>query len=145
MDNVVLKIIGSQQDIYGKETTIETKALGRYFLKNGVHYITYIDTELNQNGAETTTLLKVYPDRVILVRKGSVQQRQEFKLGQKMDSVYITPYGRMNLTVYARKIKTDFTAASGAIDIAYDLEVDGQWQSNNMLAITIQEGHNLGH
>ncbi|MPN49544.1 putative beta-barrel protein YwiB [bioreactor metagenome] len=119
--------------------------LGRYYLKNGVHYLTYIDEQLSRDGLRTTTLLKVYPDHVILARMGNVEQRQEFRLGHKTSSIYVTPYGSMELTVLARQIKTDFRVASGVIDISYDLEVDGQWQSENILSITIQEGQNCGH
>ena len=145
MDNVVVKIIGLQKDIYGEETCIKTTVLGRYYLKNDVHYLTYIDEQLSQEGAPTTTLLKVYSDHIILARMGNVEQRQVFRLGQKTSSTYVTPYGNMELSILTRQITTDFRMISGAIDIAYDLEVDGQWQSENVLSITIQEGQNCGH
>ena len=145
MDNVVVKIIGVQKDIYGEETCIETTVLGRYYLKNGVHYLTYIDEPLSREGFQTTTLLKVYSDHIILARTGNVEQRQVFRLGDRTSSTYATPYGNMELSILTRQIKADFRVASGAIDIAYDLEVDGQWQSENVLSITIQEGQHFGH
>lgn len=145
MDNVTVKIVGMQKDIYGQETCIETKVLGRYYLKNGIHHLTYIDDELSREGIYTTTWLRVYPDHIVLIRMGDVEQRQEFRVGSKTYSTYVTPYGSMILAVMARDIKTDFRPLSGAIDITYDLEVDGQWQSENVLSITIQEGQCCEH
>lgn len=145
MHKVIVHVIGVQKDIYGQETRLETTALGRYCLKNGIHHLTYSDSQLSQDGLETTTLIKVYQDYIVLIRMGSVEQRQEFRLGQKMRGTYVTPYGRIELTALAQEMKADFRLSSGAIDISYDLEVDGQWQSENVLSITIQEGQNCGH
>lgn len=145
MNNVVVKVAGVQKDIYGKETKIETTALGRYYLKNDVHYLTYIDSQLSREGFQTTTLIKVYNDHIVLARMGDIEQRQEFRVGRKTGGTYSTPYGKIELAVMAHNIKTDFQVSSGAIDISYDLEVDGQWQSENVLSITIQEGHICGH
>jgi len=145
MNNVIVKVIGVQKDIYGTENCIETTAVGRYYLKNGVHYVTYQDRELEHNEAETTTVLKVYPGHVVLLRMGSIGHRQEFHPGQKTSSTYVTPYGSMSMTVFTTQINSSFGAASGTIDISYELEVDGQWQSENVLTIIIQEGLNFGH
>ncbi len=145
MDNIVVKVIGVQRDIYGQESRIEIKAAGRYYQKNGVHYVAYRDQELSDQEDHTTTVLKIYPDHVKLLRMGSVDQKQEFRVGEKKYSTYVTPYGRMNMAVTTKKMDVVIGVASGAIDINYELEVDGQWQSENILSISIQEGQSFEH
>lgn len=145
MDNIIVKVIGVQRDIYGEENRIAIKASGRYYQKNGVHYIVYQDQELSDKKGSTTTVLKIYPDHVKLLRMGGVDQSQEFRVGERHCSTYVTPYGSMNMAVTTKTMDVVIGVASGAVDIGYELEVDGQWQSDNTLSISIQEGQDFEH
>ena len=143
MNTVVITVIGSQQDAEGEDSRIELITVGRHYKKNGVHYITYQETQLS--GMEgTTTLLKVYPDRITLVRMGSVQQKQEFRLGEKTCGTYITPYGAMEMAAVTSKLGFSYRGAGGSMHIEYELEIDGHWQSKNELIVNIQEEQKSG-
>lgn len=145
MDHIVVKVIGAQRDIYGQESRIEIKAAGRYYQKNGMHYVVYQDKESLEHEEPVTTILKIGPDHVKLLRMGAIDQNQEFRVGEKKYSTYVTHYGRMNMAVTTKKMDIVIGLASGVIDINYELEVDGQWQSDNTLSISIQEGQNFEH
>ena len=138
MTNVVVAVTGTQQDETGDEQRIELMTAGRYYRKNDTDYITYDESQLT--GLEgTTTLLKVRENHVVLVRMGVIEQRQEFRLGERNSSTYITPYGTMEMSVTTREMTIDFVRGSGLIAITYELEIEGKWQSTNRLAITIRE------
>ncbi|MEN6414835.1 MAG: DUF1934 domain-containing protein [Veillonellales bacterium] len=145
MEYVVVTVIGAQKDVYGEENRIESVNIGHYYRKNGIDYIIYQDRELAEAALDVTTMLKVYPDHVVLVRMGGLEQKQEFRLGEKSHSTYATPFGTMQLAVLTKGMDVTFGVASAAIDICYELEVNGQWQSENTLSINVREGQNCGH
>lgn len=147
ISHVLISVKGSQQDAHGEEDTIELFTHGRRYAKNGVHYITYQESEISgMEGA--STLLKVYADYVILVRRGGVDQRQEFRVGQRSRSRYVTPYGTMEISIQTTRLaitRVEDNSQVTGIHIEYELEIDGQWQSANTLAVLIQGDKKNGH
>jgi len=138
MLNVVVTIVGTQRDAQGEESRIELITVGHYYEKKGVHYIVYKDSEVS--GLEgVRTMLKVYDQYVVLVRKGSVEYTQEFRLGLKSYSTYVTPYVTMKMGIITQSIKLALESPTGTIDIRYELEINGQWQSTNTLSISVRE------
>jgi uncharacterized beta-barrel protein YwiB (DUF1934 family) len=146
-NNVLVTVVGTQLDADGEENRIELVTTARYWKKNGVEYIIYHESAVS--GLEnTTTALKIYPERVALVRMGGIEQKQEFKVGEKSQSTYITPYGVMKMGILTNKLDISFNEAQGTVgtvDIHYDLEIDGRWQSANSLSITVREEQNCGY
>ncbi|HWR09172.1 DUF1934 domain-containing protein [Sporomusa sp.] len=147
IDHVLITVTGCQRDAHGDENTIELFTHGRSHVKNGVHYISYQETEVS--GLEgATTLLKIYPDYVILVRRGRVEQRQEFRIGKCCSSCYVTPYGTIKMGVRTTQLtitRTPETSWVSGVNIEYELEIDGQWQSANKLAVIVQGDKKNGH
>lgn len=146
-NNVLVTVVGTQRDAEGDENRIELVTTARHYQKNGVEYIIYHESAVS--GLEhTTTALKVYPERVALVRMGGIEQKQEFMVGQKSHSTYITPYGVLKMGIYTHTLDIFFNEAQGtvgSIDIHYDLEIDGRWQSANSLSITVREEQERGY
>ncbi len=140
INRVLITVTGCQRDAHGVENTIELFTCGHSYMKNGVHYISYRETEVTGlDGA--TTLLKIYADYVILVRTGRVEQRQEFRTGKRCSSSYVTPYGTMRMGVRTKYLTITRCAETDqvcGVDIEYELEIDGQWQSSNKLAVIVQ-------
>lgn len=136
--NVIITIIGTQKDFQGEEARIELITAGRCYDKKGVRYIVYQDTEIS--GLEgVTTMLKLYDKDVVLVRTGSVNHKQEFCLGEKRHSAYITPYGTMQMGILTKGLRMSLDDISTSLEISYELEMNGQWQSANTLSVSIRE------
>jgi uncharacterized beta-barrel protein YwiB (DUF1934 family) len=144
MIDIVITIIGTQRDGTGEESRIELITAGRGYEKNGVRYIVYKDSEIS--GLEgVTTMLKVYDQHIVLVRTGNVDHKQEFRLGEKSYSMYHTPYGTMQMGILTKSLKIDLASEIGVLEISYELEMNGQWQSANTLSISIREEIKSGH
>ena len=144
MINVVVTLVGTQRDALGEETRIELITAGHYYEKNGVQYLVYQDTEVS--GLEgTKTMLKVYDQYVVLVRMGSVKQRQEFRLGTKSISTYETPYVTMEMGILTKNMELALRVPAKNIHIRYELEINGQWQSTNTLSISVREENENGY
>jgi uncharacterized beta-barrel protein YwiB (DUF1934 family) len=144
MINVVVAIIGTQSDSQGEKSQIELITAGRCYNKENVKYIVYKDSEIS--GLEgVTTIVKVYEKHVVLVRTGSVHHKQEFHLGEKSDSTYVTSYGTMQMSVLTKSLEIAFTSEAGRLNIEYDLEINGEWQSANTLSISVREEIKSGY
>lgn len=140
INEVVIAVTGVQRDAAGEETRIELVTVGKYSRKNGTDYLLYDESEIS--GMEgTNTVLKIHDSHVVLLRTGKIEQRQEFRLGETIYGTYITPFGSIKMA--ARTSRLEVTVSENgtlcAVHIEYDLELDGQWQSSNTLAITIRE------
>lgn len=144
MMNVVVTIVGTQRDAQGEENSIELITPGHYYEKNGVQYIVYKDTEVS--GLEgVSTMLKVYEDHMVLVRMGNVKYQQQFCLGKKTCSSYVTPYVTMEMGILTQSIEQALSHSVGSIQIRYELEINGQWQSTNTLSISVREESKSGY
>ncbi len=136
MNKVVVTVIGMQRDASGEENRIEFVTTGTHSFKNGIHYILYEDSEVS--GMEgTSNLLKIADAHVTLIRKGAVTQEQRFEIAKKSSSIYTTPYGKLTLTALTHKLDICYGSISGNVDIVYELSVDGRWQSENHLQISV--------
>lgn len=144
MINVIVTVVGTQRDAQGEESRIELITAGHYYEKNGVQYIVYKDSEVSGlEGAKT--MLKVYDQYAVLVRMGSVKHRQEFRLGTKSQSTYVTPHVTMEIGILTQNIELAVNALAKDIHIRYELEINGQWQSTNTLSISVREENKSGY
>jgi Uncharacterized protein conserved in bacteria len=138
MRKVIVTVVGTQTDATGEEGRIEFITVGSRHDRGGVSYITYQESEIT-GMAGTTTLLKLYPDRLTVVRMGAVELKQEFAPGLKSEGVYITPYGSMKMTVLTKSLERTADGGREAVTAGYDLELNGRWQSFNTLSVEIRE------
>lgn len=143
MQNVVITVAGTQTDAGGEENHIELTTVGRRYQKNGLDYVTYQESAIS-GMEQTTTLLKIYKEKLGLIRMGNVEQKQEFAAGQKIAGSYVTPFGVMKMNILTKKLDISMSEAAGHIDVAYELEIDGQWQSSNTLSVAIREERKRG-
>lgn len=139
MQAVIVSVTGTQQGADGEINTIELVAKGHCRQTHGTTYITYKEEVTGLDGA--TTLLKLYPDHICLVRLGAYEQKQEFIPGRKTYSLYRTPYGSMKLGVLTHDLSChpadEHDPSAGQIVlITYELEMEGQWQSSNTLKLS---------
>lgn len=138
MQKVIVTVTGSQRGADGEESRIELTAAGTSREKNGVRYVTYKDGEAS-GMARTATLLKICSDRLCLVRTGTVEQRQDFCPGRKSCGSYRTPLGELQLGIFTRLFTADSAGGVLTVEVVYDLEINGRWQSANRLLVKIRE------
>ncbi len=136
MNKVIVKVRSRQTDAAGEVSKIEMMAEGRHYYRHGKHYVLYEDTALSGKGS-TSTVLKIAPDSVLLMRKGDVMQEQLFAHERESSSVYRTPYGELNLSVRTNRLNIVYGTVSGNIDVAYTMAVNGELQGTNELHIEV--------
>lgn len=135
---VIIEVTGKQINQLGDTDLQEFVTTGQYFLKNGAYYIIYNESVIT--GMEgTSTVLKAEGSRVSLNRMGANQYKQVFETGLNHQGYYVTPYGTMCMSVSSSKVEVDLTETGGRINLEYELEVDGQKLSSNLLRIKVRE------
>jgi uncharacterized beta-barrel protein YwiB (DUF1934 family) len=144
MTDVIVTVSGKQRDETGEETCLELITPGRWAEKNGVRYIVYDDSELS-GMAGTTTVLKIYENRVVLVRKGSIEGRLEFDAGRQTVGYYKTPYGMLLVEIITGCLKISLNNDQYNVKIEYELAINGQWQSSNTLSVKVREEKKSGN
>ena len=136
MDRVIVKVRGEQTDPEGEKSRIEMMAEGRHYYRNGKHYVLYEDNMLDGEG-RISTILKIAPDSVVLLRSGGVVQEQRFDKRQESVSEYKTPFGSMELSVRTDTVNVVYGTVSGEVDVSYAMSINGEVQTLNELHIEI--------
>lgn len=139
MKPVLVKVESIQRSPDGEELKLELTSEGKYYIKDQTQYIVYEESELTEMKG-VTTIIKVLPDEaVMLLRMGSVHQRQEFRRGKTSQSVYETPVGSLDVTMKTYECAVDIEDGEGTIHLGYDVELAGMGVSYTQLTITVQE------
>jgi len=137
---VIIQINGKQKYPEGHEDQQELITVGTYYERNGVSYVIYKDCPSESTDLEgVTTFLSVKDGLVRLIRKGAVENTQEFKKGVLNRSIYCTCFGKIWLSVIPHLVEYDLTAQGGRINLEYDLFVDDNLVSYNELLLNIKE------
>ena len=71
--------------------------------------------------------------RVTMTRHGDISNTMVFIPKQRFEGVYQTPYGEMNMGVYARDVDCRIGPDSGSIHLKYQLDLQGAYASTNEL------------
>ena len=134
MEKVIVKVHGEQTGADGETNAIEVVTEGRHYYKNGMHYVLYDD---HMEEETISTILRIEPDRLHLTRNGAIAQDQYFMNGLESTSEYQTPFGSMKLSVLTRNMEIAYGTVSGEIHVDYAMAINGMWQSDNTLSISV--------
>ncbi|KOA18380.1 putative beta-barrel protein YwiB [Clostridium homopropionicum DSM 5847] len=131
----IISVASKQKD--NENDAIEIVSKGNFYKKENCYYAVYEETELS-GMAGTTTTIKIKPDELSLIRKGTTEARVNFKENKKDISMYNTPYGTLELLVQTKKVSIDVNDNGGKIEINYDMGLAGQKPLNTSLNIDIK-------
>lgn len=134
---VCVKIKGLHDTNSPEEDEIEVIYIGSYYKRNGKHYVRYEEpvegsSEVNQN------TLKISPNEVELMSKGSTGHHMLFSLGKKSTTYYETPYGGLNMGVDTYDLEVVEEDDSISIDIKYGLEINLDFMTQCRVCIKIE-------
>ena len=144
MKPVKIRIISSVKDENGRQQPSEQICFGRMAEKNGTNYVFYEESEVT--GLEgTKTTIKWNDDRIIILRSGTLDHRQEFCQGLVDKSLYQTPYLKIPLETATKYLYTGFRKGIWNLEIEYSLSHSGQPYGDMKILIEIEEDTKGGH
>ncbi len=122
MQRVLLNIKGTQREGDSNEC-IELTTEGRLSKKPEGLLIEYDESELTGiEGCTTTLVLK--DNCVTMERKGTLSMQMEFAPGRVFNSNLSTPYGTINLHVFASRVESELKESEGRLCLEYELSMD---------------------
>ena len=105
-------------------------------LPDGNAVIRYTESLRDDDTGETMTAqisLRMAGNRVTMTRQGDVTNTMVFVPRQRFEGVYQTPYGDMNMGVYARNVDCRIGPDSGSVHLKYQIDLQGSYTSTNEL------------
>ncbi len=123
-------LLESSQKVDGEKEQTKTETQGTLYVKEGSTHILY-----EENG--TKTHIRISGETVHIHRLGELSGDLWFVEGDRRDTRYETPYGRMILTLDTHKLEWD--AKKMRLYIRYNLLVEDQLASMNEMTITMKE------
>ena len=136
--DVIISIRGTQDYSGTDPDTMELVTAGKLAVQDGALCLSYEESELT--GMEgTTTVFQVEPEKVTLLRLGSVQSEMVFEEGRRHMSLYSTPYGNMEIGVRARRLNSTLELTGGRLEIDYDIEINHMLAGQSLFRIDVRE------
>ena len=136
--DVIISIRGTQDYSGTDPDTMELVTEGKLAVQDGALCLSYEESELT--GMEgTTTVFQVEPEKVTLLRLGSVQSEMVFEEGRRHMSLSSTPYGNMEIGVRARRLNSTLELTGGRLEIDYDIEINHMLAGQSLFRIDVRE------
>lgn len=138
MKPVLVTVQSIQRDEEGQDLKLELVSAGKYYEKNNAQYIVYEESEIT-GMAGVTTIIKIFGEKILLIRLGKIHQRQEFSKGLNTRSSYKMPFGVVKVEMKTYEFDINLVEGVGTIKLGYDVNLEGIGSNYNQLTITVQE------
>ncbi len=117
--------------------TVEIINVGQLSEMNGKIYISYEEV-VEGEGEVVHNLFKITGDCIELVRKGALTTNMIFRRNEKTISYYETPFGSLNLGIFATKVDIVRDGARVDASTEYGLEINGEHIANCTVEIAVR-------
>lgn len=104
--------------------------------KNG--YVIKYDEHEGDFAGTTTKIVVIEPNTVRLSRGGSYGLDLVLEKGKRHNCAYDTPYGRLQMGVYAKMIDSKMALGGGVLKFSYTLDIGGGEVSDNELEVIVK-------
>ncbi len=138
-DDRMIKITDIQTDIEsGEQDAVEVTTRGTLD-GGGKDYVLNFD-EIFAEGMKSHTVLTVQNGNCVsIVRSGDVITELQLELGKRHICLYSTPYGDMNIGIYAKEIDSDMTSDGGTLSLEYTIDFNGALTSRKQMLIEVNK------
>ncbi len=102
----------------------------------------YTESQQDEETGEISTAqvtLELEKNRVTMTRQGDYSNTMVFIPEQRFEGIYQTPFGNMDLAVYARGVRCDIGEQKGSVHLKYQLDIQGAYASTNELHLEYTE------
>lgn len=132
---VVLTLLGRSQtapDDPGDPIRLMTT--GQLSITGDMYILQYKETQPDDSTAQDV-VLQMQPGRVVMTRLGDFGTSMAFAKGQRFQGVYHTPYGDLEMAIYATKVNCSLSPEKGKVHLLYQLDMQGSFAAMNELKL----------
>ncbi|MBR6164684.1 MAG: DUF1934 domain-containing protein [Clostridia bacterium] len=104
--------------------------------ESGNAVLAYNETQQDEETGEMTTAqitLSLEKNRVTMTRMGEYSNTMVFVPDRRFEGTYHTPFGNMDMAVYARGVQCNIGREKGSVHLKYQLDLQGAYASSNEL------------
>lgn len=137
MSNAAIRVKSIIKQAGEADHNVEITTLGKVYLKDGVIFVFYDESEISGMQG-TKTMLKIKKEKVQMSRSGANVSKLTFEPGANHESNYGTPYGEfvMETSTHSIDLNVDENLL-GKIRISYHLKIVGLSETDHILDIDI--------
>lgn len=133
-----INIIGRQDYTgLGEVGEISLNTTGSYTAKGGTRFIAYKEYDAENPKVSCTSVLKVEPDKVTMMRSGTAT-RLILEKGRRHLCLYDTGYGMLTVGVFTSQLDSSLGEQGGRVDIKYTLDIDSNLSSSNEITVEVK-------
>ena len=102
----------------------------------------YAESSQDEETGEISTAqvtLALEKDRVTMTRQGECSNTMVFVPDHRFEGVYQTPFGSMDMAVYARGVRCEIGEKKGSVHLKYQINLQGAYASTNELHLEYTE------
>lgn len=107
-----------------------------HMLPDGNAVIEYNESLEDEDSGKTMSAhvsMQLTRNQVTMTRKGDISNTMVFAPQQRFEGKYQTPYGMMDMGVYARNVDCRIGPEKGSVHLKYQLDLQGAYASTNEL------------
>lgn len=138
MDKTKVKITTTQIiDEVGNEDKIELLTEANMHYNGEAFIIDYDESEITQSEGNKTRL-KIYKDKLIMIKMGSISTKMEFERNKSSVNMYATPYGSFDVSFKTNVYNYSLNEyGKGSVYIEYKIIFGGSEETLNKITIDI--------
>lgn len=129
----------SVQYVYESKDETELVTKGNIRIENGTCYISYEDSEATGFKGSVTMIAVTGEKFASVSRTGSSNSDLVIEPGKKHHCHYTTPYGSMEVGIFAQFIENELRDKSGSLRMRYTLDINSGYISDNEIIIDVKE------
>ena len=118
------------------EDEIEMISAGKYYYRNGKHYILY-DEPVEGTKEVIQNLIKLQDGKMELQKKGPLRTQMVFERDRKNTSWYFTPYGNMMAGIEVTEMKVSESSDLIEVNVDYSLEMNYEHIADCSIAVKV--------
>lgn len=132
-----INIVGKQFYDGDEPGEITLNTTGTYTERGGAGFIAYKEYDEDDPKIAYTSVLKVEPGRVTMMRSGS-STRLILEQGRRHLCLYDTGFGTLSVGVFTSELRSSLRREGGRLKVKYTLDIDSNLSSRNEIEVEIK-------
>jgi uncharacterized beta-barrel protein YwiB (DUF1934 family) len=137
-EDVLVSVKGLHSMAGADEDEIEVISAGKYYCRNGKHYILY-DELMEETGETIKNRITLREGRMEIMKKGAVNTTMTFERNQKNTTLYNTPMGSMFAGIQVRNMVVKEQEQQLEIKVDYELELNYEHVADASIQISVMD------
>ena len=142
--NVLVTLCGtSQAEGETPDEPIRLMTTGTLEQRGEEYILIYEESQTDEGTGAIMTQeieLSMQPGRVTMTRKGDFGTSMVFVKDRRFEGAYRTPYGDLDMAVYATQVSCRLSPAEGHVRLQYQLDMQGMYASMHTMELTYTAG-----